>query len=58
MEDKQIAIYDKNALLDIFDSEEDKREIDLLKMSNFFDIFVSKIDTHISTKGKWETVIC
>ena len=37
--------------------EEDKKGTDLLKMSNYFDIFVSKIDTRIDSKGTWEVVI-
>ena len=34
----------------IIHTEEDKKGTDLLKMSNYFDIFVSKIDTRIDSK--------
>ena len=50
MEETQVVIYSKNELLDIFATEEDKKGTDLLKMSNYFDIFVSKIDTRIDSK--------
>ena len=53
MEETQVVTYSKNELLDIFATEEDKKGTDLLKMSNYFDIFVSKIDTRIDSKGKW-----
>ena len=45
-----MVTYSKNELLDIFATEEDKKGTDLLKMSNYFDIFVSKIDTRIDSK--------
>ena len=50
MEETQVVTYSKNELIDIFATEEDKKGIDLLKMSNYFDIFVSKIDTRIDSK--------
>ena len=50
MEETQVVTYGKNELLDIFATEEDKKGTDLLKMSNYFDIFVSKIDTRIDSK--------
>ena len=50
MEETQVVTYSKNELLDIFAIEEDKKGTDLLKMSNYFDIFVSKIDTRIDSK--------
>lgn len=50
MEETQVVTYSKNELLDIFATEEDKKGTDLLKMSNYFDIFVSKIDTRIDSK--------
>jgi hypothetical protein len=56
-EDTNVDICGKRELLDIFSSEEDKKGTDLLKMSNYFDVFVSKIDTNLDTKGKWEVVI-
>ena len=57
MEETQVVTYSKNELLDIFATEEDKKGTDLLKMSNYFDILVSKIDTRIDSKRKWEVVI-
>ena len=50
MEETQVVTYSINELLDIFATEEDKKGTDLLKMSNYFDIFVSKIDTRIDSK--------
>lgn len=50
MEETQVVTYSKNELLDIFATEEDKKGTDLLKMSNYFDILVSKIDTRIDSK--------
>ena len=50
MEETQVVTYSKNELIDIFATEEDKKGTDLLKMSNYFDIFVSKIDTRIDSK--------
>ena len=50
MEETQVVTYSKNELLDIFATEEDKKGTDMLKMSNYFDIFVSKIDTRIDSK--------
>lgn len=57
MEEIGLVAYSKNELLDIFSSDEDKKGTDLLKMSNYFDVFVSKIDTRIDSKVKWEVVI-
>ena len=50
MEETQVVTYSKNELIDIFATEEDKKGTDLLKMSNYFDILVSKIDTRIDSK--------
>ena len=50
MEETQVVTYSKNELLDIFATEEDKKGTDLLKMSNYFYILVSKIDTRIDSK--------
>ena len=50
MEETQVVTYSKNELIDIFATEEDKKGTDLLKMSNYFDIVVSKIDTRIDSK--------
>ena len=57
MEETGLVTYTRNELLDIFSSDEDKKGTDLLKMSNYFDVFVSKIDSRIDNKGKWEVVI-
>lgn len=56
MKETEKIVCSKNDLLDIFFSEEDKKGTDLLKMSNYFDVFVLKIDTRIDSKGKWEVV--
>ena len=52
MEETQVVTYSKNELIDIFATEEDKKGTDLLKMSNYFDIFVSKIDTREVEESK------
>lgn len=57
MEETEVVLYGKSELLDIFSSNEDKKGTDLLKMSNYFDVFVSKIDRRIDSRGKWEIVI-
>jgi hypothetical protein len=57
MENTGIITYEKSELLDIFLSDEDRKGTDLLKMSNYFDVLVSKIDTQIDAKSQWEVVI-
>ncbi|SCY77106.1 hypothetical protein SAMN02910292_02858 [Lachnospiraceae bacterium XBB2008] len=57
MADNEILVCENTELLNIFETEEDKRGTDLLAMSNYFDVFVSKLDTSLDQNGKWETVI-
>lgn len=54
--ENELIVIGNTELLNIFETEEDKRGTDLLAMSNFLDLFVSKIDNSIDKKGKWETV--
>ncbi len=56
-ENTELVICEKKELLDIFSSEADKKGTDLLKMSNYFDVFVSKIDTQLDINGIWEVII-
>lgn len=55
-EQNRLARSDKNELLDIFSSEEDKMGTDLLAMSNFFDIFIGKIDKKMDSDTAWKIV--
>ena len=57
MEDNEVVICENTKLLNIFETEEDKRGTDLLKMSNYFDVFVSNLDTSLNQNGKWEPVL-
>lgn len=45
-----------NKLLDIFVSEVDRKDTDILAMSNFFDVFIEKIDTGILRHQEWKLV--
>lgn len=45
-----------NSLLDIFVSEADRQDTDLLAMSNFFDVFIERIDAGILRHQGWELV--
>lgn len=51
---KDIAKIRNKELLDIFSSEEDKNGTDLLEMSDFFDVFIGKIDKEMDTNAAWE----
>ena len=44
----------KCELLDIFIEEEDRKGTDLLAMSNFFDVFIGKIDAVMDSETTWE----
>lgn len=44
----------KNELLNIFLKEEDKKGTDLLAMSDFFDVFIEKIEMEMSADTTWE----
>ena len=56
MAENELVVCENTELLNIFETEEDKRGTDLLAMSNYFDVFVSKIDTSLDQNGKWEVV--
>lgn len=45
---------EKNELLDIFTQEEDKKGTDLLKMSDFFNVFIGKIKMDMNTDTPWD----
>ena len=57
MVDNELVVSENTELLNIFETEEDKRGTDLLAMSNYFDVFVSKLDTSLDRNGKWEAVV-
>ena len=44
----------KNELLDIFTDEKDKKDTDLLEMSDFFDVFIQKIEVNMGENTAWE----
>lgn len=44
----------KSELLDIFIEEEDRKGADLLKMSDFFYVFIRKIGAEMKSKTEWE----
>ncbi len=52
-----LMAFDRNELLNIFETEEDRRGTDILAMSNYFDRLVAKIDSNVTNSGKWEDVI-
>ena len=55
MADKnEIIESDKNELLNIFTEEEDKKGTDLLAMSDFFEVFIGKIEVEMGTDTAWE----
>ncbi len=43
-------------LLNIFVTDEDKKGTDLLAMSNFFDIFIRKVEKKVKNNTAWEVV--
>lgn len=45
---------EKNELLNIFIGEEDKKGTDLLAMSDFFEVFIGKIEAEMGTDTAWE----
>lgn len=45
---------EKNELLNIFTGEEDKEGTDLLAMSDFFEVFIGKIESEMGTDTAWE----
>lgn len=53
-EHKDLIPLEKNELLNIFIEEEDKKGTDLLAMSDFFELFIGKIETEMGTDTAWE----
>ncbi|SEP84129.1 hypothetical protein SAMN02910289_00648 [Lachnospiraceae bacterium RM5] len=43
----------KKELLDVFTTEEDRNGTDLMEMSDFFDVFMDKIDMDIDSSDAW-----
>lgn len=54
--ENELMIFDKSELLNIFETEEDRRGSDLLAMSNFFDVLVTRVDKNVVNNGKWEDI--
>ena len=50
----QIVKSGKGELLNIFTEEEDKKGTDLLSMSDFFGVFIGKIETEMGADTAWE----
>lgn len=44
----------KSELLDIFIDERDKKEFDLLAMSDFFEVFIGKIEVELGKETAWK----
>lgn len=53
-EHNELLPSEKNELLNIFTEEEDKKGTDLLAMSDFFEVFIGKIETEMGTDTAWE----
>lgn len=53
-ENNEIIESSKGELLNIFTEEEDKKGTDLLVMSDFFEVFIGKIETEMGTDTAWE----
>ena len=51
-----LIIHEKSELLNLFATEEDRKGNDILSMSNFFELLVSKSDNYVRDKGSWEEV--
>ena len=52
-EHNELIPSEKNELLNIFTEEEDKKGTDLLAMSDFFEVFIGKIETEMGTDTAW-----
>ena len=50
-------ISKRNELLNIFVTEEDRQGMDILKMSNFFDVFTNRINKSIFEESNWKIVM-
>ena len=53
-ENNKIIESGKDELLNIFTEEEDRKGTDLLAMSDFFEVFIGKIETEMGTDTAWE----
>lgn len=53
-ENNEIVEPGKAELLNIFKEEEDKKGTDLLAMSDFFEVFIGKIEAEIGSRTAWE----
>ena len=53
-ENDEIIESAKGELLNIFTEEEDKKGTDLLAMSDYFEVFIGKIETEMGTDTAWE----
>lgn len=53
-EKNEIVEVGRHELLDIFIGEEDRKGADLLKMSNFFNVFIGKLDAEMKYETEWE----
>ncbi len=54
--DYKIVESNKNNLLDIFITEKDKMGNDILEMSDFFGVFIKKLDAKIPLNSSWKLV--
>lgn len=54
VEKPKIVSNDNEELLNIFTEEEDKKGIDLLAMSDFFEVFIGKIEVEMESDTTWE----
>ena len=55
-EKNEISNVEKQEILDIFVEEEDKKGTDLLAMSDFFDVFIERIEVEMDTDTAWEVL--
>lgn len=53
-ENNEIVESGKEELLNIFTEEDDKKGTDLLSMSDFFEVFIGKIELEMGTDTVWE----
>lgn len=53
-ENNEIVEAGKTKLLNIFTEEEDKKGTDLLAMSDFFKVFIGKIEVEMGLDTAWE----
>ena len=52
----ELINIDKGELLDIFTEEKDQKGTDLLAMSDFFQVFVGKIEIDMDAGTAWEII--